>query len=121
MQQVIKNLLSNAFKFTDSGGVKLRIGLAEGRQFASEALSRAEAVLEFTVVDTGVGIPHDQLRLIFEAFQQADGTTSRRYGGTGLGLSISRGNAASRASSPSAVTRASPSRTSSSPTRSSST
>jgi HAMP domain-containing protein/CheY-like chemotaxis protein/signal transduction histidine kinase len=90
LQQVIKNLLSNAFKFTDAGGVKLRIGLAEGRQFASEALSRAEAVLEFTVVDTGVGIPHDKLRLIFEAFQQADGTTSRRYGGTGLGLSISR-------------------------------
>ncbi len=90
LQQVIKNLLSNAFKFTDSGEVKLRIGLAEGRQFASEALSRAEAVLEFTVVDTGVGITQDKLRLIFEAFQQADGTTSRRYGGTGLGLSISR-------------------------------
>jgi CheY-like chemotaxis protein/HAMP domain-containing protein len=90
LQQVIKNLLSNAFKFTEVGGVKLRIGLAEGRQFASKALSRAEAVLEFTVEDTGVGIPHDQLRLIFEAFQQADGTTSRRYGGTGLGLSISR-------------------------------
>jgi len=90
LQQVIKNLLSNAFKFTRSGKVKLRIGLAEGRQFASEALSRAEAVLEFSVEDTGVGIPHDKLRLIFEAFQQADGTTSRRYGGTGLGLSISR-------------------------------
>jgi CheY-like chemotaxis protein len=90
LQQVIKNLLSNAFKFTDSGAVKLRIGLAEGRQFASEALSRADAVLEFTVEDTGVGIAHDKLRLIFEAFQQADGTTSRRYGGTGLGLSISR-------------------------------
>jgi len=90
LQQVIKNLLSNAFKFTSSGNVKLRIGLAEGRQFASEALSRAEAVLEFSVEDTGVGIPHDKLRLIFEAFQQADGTTSRRYGGTGLGLSISR-------------------------------
>ncbi|TML81206.1 MAG: response regulator [Actinobacteria bacterium] len=90
LQQVIKNLLSNAFKFTDSGEVKLRIGLAEGRQFASEALSRADAVLEFTVEDTGVGIAHDKLRLIFEAFQQADGTTSRRYGGTGLGLSISR-------------------------------
>ena len=56
LQQVIKNLLSNAFKFTESGGVKLRIGVAEGRQFASEALSRAEAVLEFTVEDTGVGI-----------------------------------------------------------------
>ena len=90
LQQVIKNLLSNAFKFTESGGVKLRIGVAEGRQFASEALSRAEAVLEFTVEDTGIGIAHDKLRLIFEAFQQADGTTSRRYGGTGLGLSISR-------------------------------
>jgi CheY-like chemotaxis protein len=87
---VIKNLLSNAFKFTEAGAVKLRIGLAEGRQFASEALSRADAVLEFTVEDTGIGIPHDKLRLIFEAFQQADGTTSRRYGGTGLGLSISR-------------------------------
>jgi HAMP domain-containing protein/CheY-like chemotaxis protein/signal transduction histidine kinase len=90
LQQVLKNLLSNAFKFTESGGVKLRIGVAEGRQFASKALSRAEAVLEFTVEDSGVGIPHDKLRLIFEAFQQADGTTSRRYGGTGLGLSISR-------------------------------
>jgi CheY-like chemotaxis protein len=90
LQQVIKNLLSNAFKFTQSGQVKLRIGVAEGRQFASEVLSRADAVLEFTVEDSGIGIPHDKLRLIFEAFQQADGTTSRRYGGTGLGLSISR-------------------------------
>jgi HAMP domain-containing protein/CheY-like chemotaxis protein len=90
LQQVLKNLLSNAFKFTEQGSVKLRIGVVEGRQFASEALSRAEAVIEFSVTDTGVGIAHDKLRLIFEAFQQADGTTSRRYGGTGLGLSISR-------------------------------
>src|SRR5262249_47820395 len=90
LQQVLKNLLSNAFKFTEEGGVKLRIGVAEGRQFASEALARAETVFEFAVSDTGVGIAHDKLRLIFEAFQQADGTTSRRYGGTGLGLSISR-------------------------------
>src|ERR671930_1550027 len=90
LQQVLKNLLSNAFKFTEQGGVKLRISVAEGRQFASEALSRAETVIQFAVQDTGSGIPHDKLRLIFEAFQQADGTTSRRYGGTGLGLSISR-------------------------------
>jgi CheY-like chemotaxis protein len=90
LQQVLKNLLSNAFKFTDEGGVKLRIEVARDRQFASEALSRADAVVAFSVIDTGIGIPDDQLRLIFEAFQQADGTTSRRYGGTGLGLSISR-------------------------------
>jgi len=90
LQQVLKNLLSNAFKFTERGIVSLRIGVVQGKQFASEALSRADAVLEFSVTDTGVGIAHDKLRLIFEAFQQADGTTSRRYGGTGLGLSISR-------------------------------
>jgi CheY-like chemotaxis protein len=89
LQQVLKNLLSNAFKFTETGAVTLRIELAEG-QFASEALARADAVIAFSVIDTGVGIPEDKLRLIFEAFQQADGTTSRRYGGTGLGLSISR-------------------------------
>jgi HAMP domain-containing protein/CheY-like chemotaxis protein/GAF domain-containing protein len=91
LQQVLKNLLSNAFKFTESGGVVLRVGLAkEGRQFAGDVLTRAEKVIGFSVVDTGIGIPRDKLRLIFEAFQQADGTTSRRYGGTGLGLSISR-------------------------------
>src|SRR5205085_9011269 len=90
LQQILKNLLSNAFKFTEEGQVALRIELAEGRQFASEALSKADAVVAFAVTDTGVGIPEDKLRLIFEAFQQADGTTSRRYGGTGLGLSISR-------------------------------
>jgi CheY-like chemotaxis protein/HAMP domain-containing protein/GAF domain-containing protein len=90
LQQILKNLLSNAFKFTEEGAVSLRIALAEGRQFASEALTKAEAVIAFSVIDTGVGIPEDKLRVIFEAFQQADGTTSRRYGGTGLGLSISR-------------------------------
>ena len=91
LQQVLKNLLSNAFKFTEQGGVVLRVSQEpEGRQFAGEALAHAAHVVGFSVEDTGVGIAADKLRLIFEAFQQADGTTSRRYGGTGLGLSISR-------------------------------
>ncbi|HEX8052429.1 MAG TPA: HAMP domain-containing protein, partial [Thermoleophilaceae bacterium] len=91
LQQVLKNLLSNAFKFTESGTVTLRIAPApEDIAFAGEVLNRATSVIGFSVVDTGIGIAEDKLRLIFEAFQQADGTTSRRYGGTGLGLSISR-------------------------------
>jgi signal transduction histidine kinase len=91
LQQVLKNLLSNAFKFTDSGSVRLAIGRAPAdAQFASESLARAESVVAFSVIDTGIGIPPDKLRLIFEAFQQAEGSISRRFGGTGLGLSISR-------------------------------
>jgi CheY-like chemotaxis protein len=91
LQQILKNLLSNAFKFTESGGVELRIGpAAEDVRFDSESLARADRVVAFDVVDTGGGIAADKLRLIFEAFQQADGTTSRRFGGTGLGLTISR-------------------------------
>jgi CheY-like chemotaxis protein len=90
LQQVLKNLLSNAFKFTERGGVTLRIETVEGRQFAGESLAQADAVVAFSVMDTGIGIPQDKLRLIFEAFQQADGSTARRFGGTGLGLSISR-------------------------------
>src|SRR5436309_3353444 len=66
LQQIVKNLLSNAFKFTDAGGVTLRVELVEGRQFASEALSRADAVISFSVIDTGVGIETDKLRRIFE-------------------------------------------------------
>jgi signal transduction histidine kinase/CheY-like chemotaxis protein len=89
--QVLKNLLSNAFKFTHEGGVRLSIGYpAAGTDLRSDALRGAERVIEFSVTDTGVGIPDDKRNLIFEAFQQADGTTSRKYGGTGLGLSISR-------------------------------
>ena len=91
LQQILRNLLSNAVKFTEQGAVRLRIGTApEGTGFASTALDEAERVIAFAVTDTGIGIPADRLGLIFEAFQQADGTTSRRFGGTGLGLSISR-------------------------------
>jgi CheY-like chemotaxis protein len=93
MQQVLKNLLSNAFKFTETGSVRLRVAPAPEGTILTGGQPRSTpdaGLLTFSVVDTGVGIESDKLLVIFEAFQQADGTTSRRYGGTGLGLSISR-------------------------------
>jgi len=91
VQQVLKNLLSNAFKFTEEGSVVLGVApVAPGTRFASPRLRSVPSVIGLSVADTGIGISSDKLLVIFEAFQQADGTTSRRYGGTGLGLSISR-------------------------------
>jgi len=91
LQQILKNLLSNAFKFTEKGSVHLEIFLAkQGWSKENDLLNKANAVIGFAVKDSGIGIKEDKRMLIFEAFQQADGTTSRKYGGTGLGLSISR-------------------------------
>jgi signal transduction histidine kinase/CheY-like chemotaxis protein len=91
LRQILKNLLSNAFKFTDSGKVTLNVSLPSATQRAALGADAAgDDAVAFSVIDTGIGVAAEKLAQIFEAFQQADGTTSRRYGGTGLGLSISR-------------------------------
>lgn len=92
LNQILKNLLSNAFKFTERGEVKLKIFNADKEwKPGNNQLNKAKQVVAFSIIDSGIGISPDKQTIIFEAFQQAEGSTSRKYGGTGLGLSISRG------------------------------
>ena len=91
LNQILKNLLSNAFKFTEKGEVVFRIYEAEKGWRQTSSLDNAKKVVAFEIKDTGIGISKEKQNIIFEAFQQAEGSTSRKYGGTGLGLSISRG------------------------------
>jgi CheY-like chemotaxis protein len=91
LEQILRNLLANALKFTETGWVKLKVELAQPTvTMDGDALREAERVIAFSVIDTGIGITKNKQKIIFEAFQQAEGGTSRKYGGTGLGLSISR-------------------------------
>jgi len=92
LNQILKNLLSNAFKFTEKGEVALTIREANRNwKPGNPNLNNASKVVSYSISDTGIGIPQEKQQIIFEAFQQAEGSTSRKYGGTGLGLSISRG------------------------------
>jgi HAMP domain-containing protein/signal transduction histidine kinase/CheY-like chemotaxis protein len=93
LNQILKNLLSNAFKFTEKGSVQLSVFEARKKTWrpGNPNLDNAKRVVAFQIKDTGIGISKDKQNIIFEAFQQAEGSTSRKYGGTGLGLSISRG------------------------------
>jgi len=93
LNQILKNLLSNAFKFTEKGDVRLRVYPANKnwKHGFNHNLDISKKVVAFEISDTGIGIPQEKQNIIFEAFQQAEGSTSRKYGGTGLGLSISRG------------------------------
>jgi CheY-like chemotaxis protein/HAMP domain-containing protein len=92
LRQVLRNLLSNSLKFTEHGSVRLAIFCPDSAEWSvdNETLNEAHSVIAFAVTDTGIGIPKEKQKIIFEAFQQADGGTSRKYGGTGLGLAISR-------------------------------
>ncbi|AHM63257.1 GAF sensor hybrid histidine kinase [Flammeovirgaceae bacterium 311] len=92
LKQILKNLLSNSFKFTEKGSVSLSVFVADkNKRFNSPVLSKASKVIGFEIQDTGIGISKEKQMIIFEAFQQAEGSTSRKFGGTGLGLSISKG------------------------------
>lgn len=90
LSQILRNFISNAFKFTHKGQVEVKMTVPDGPVSTPTGLLKPEEAIEFRVVDSGIGIPTDKLDLIFEAFQQVDGTISRKYGGTGLGLTISR-------------------------------
>ncbi|PIY34705.1 MAG: histidine kinase, partial [Bacteroidetes bacterium CG_4_10_14_3_um_filter_42_6] len=90
IQQIVKNLFSNAIKFTEKGEIRLIISKPADSVKFSNTLLKPDNSIAISVQDTGIGIPSEKQELIFEAFKQADGTTSRRYGGTGLGLSISK-------------------------------
>ncbi|RPI66480.1 MAG: response regulator, partial [Ignavibacteriales bacterium] len=92
LKQILKNLLSNSFKFTEKGEIKFRVYKVPKEAVPNHvALKKADTVIGLEIKDTGIGIPREKQQIIFEAFQQAEGSTSRKYGGTGLGLSISKG------------------------------